>query len=241
MGGGMPYGRTQIEDMGKEPEMTDHDKEQTTRKALIVVDVQPTFCEGGELGVDGGNAVAQRIAAYVDAHRGDYAYMATTQDWHIEPGAHWSDSPDFVDTWPVHGRAGTPNAELHPAIAALGITHHFKKGQYSAAYSGFEGIEDDSDRIQSREEVAAAQTAGLTLANALKAAGVTQVDVVGIAESHCVKQTAIDAAKPGFPVTVFEDLTVPVSEELGVAARREMAAAGVALRRSDADGLQRKD
>ena len=159
-------------------------------KALIVVDVQPTFCEGGELGVEGGNAVAGRIADYVNAHRGEYAYTATTQDWHIEPGAHWSGNPDFVDTWPKHGAAGTPNAELHPAIAALGIAHHFKKGQYSAAYSGFEGIEDNTDRIQTREEVTAEQSAGKTLANALKAAGVTQVDVVGIAESHCVKDTA---------------------------------------------------
>ncbi|NEG54645.1 isochorismatase family protein [Bifidobacterium platyrrhinorum] len=201
-------------------------------KALIVVDVQPTFCEGGELGVEGGNAVAERIAAYVEAHRDDYAYIATTQDWHIEPGDHWSEHPDFVDTWPVHGKAGTPNAELHPAIAALGIGHHFKKGQYTAAYSGFEGIEDNTDRIQSRDEVRAAQDRGLTLANALRSAGVGHVDVVGIAESHCVKETALDAVKLGYPVTVFEDLTVPVSEELGVAARKEMADAGIALRDS---------
>ena len=88
-------------------------------KALIVVDVQPTFCESGELGVAGGNAVAERIADYVNAHRSEYAYIATTQDWHIEPGAHWSTEPDFVATWPKHGAAGTLNAELHPAIKAL--------------------------------------------------------------------------------------------------------------------------
>ena len=230
-------GITQTEDVGTEFEMidydADHDGEASGRRALIVVDVQPTFCEGGELGVAGGNRIAQRIASYVQTHRAGYAYMATTQDWHIEPGAHWSDSPDYVDTWPVHGKAGTSNAELHPAIAALGIVHHFKKGQYAAAYSGFEGIEDNTDRIQSRDEVAAAQSEGRTLANALKAADISQVDVIGIAESHCVKETAIDAVKLGFRVTVFEDLTVPVSEELGVAARREMAAAGIALLHSD--------
>ncbi len=99
----------------------------TMTKALIVVDVQPTFCESGELGVAGGNAVAERIADYVNAHRSEYAYIATTQDWHIEPGAHWSAEPDFVDTWPKHGAAGTLNAELHPAIKALNIEHHFKK------------------------------------------------------------------------------------------------------------------
>ena len=81
-------------------------------RALIVVDVQPTFCEGGELGVQGGNAVAERIADYVNEHRSEYAYIATTQDWHIEPGTHWSEHPDFVDTWPVHGKAGTANAEV---------------------------------------------------------------------------------------------------------------------------------
>ncbi len=198
-------------------------------KALIIVDVQPTFCEGGELGVEGGNAVAERIAEYVETHRNEYSYVATTQDWHVEPGRHWSDDPDYVDTWPVHGKAGTANAGLHPAIAALGIGHHFKKGQYSPSYSGFEGLEDNTDRIPTREEVAADLTAGRTLANALEAAGITRVDVVGLAESHCVKETALDARKLGYETHVIEELTKPVSEELGVDARRQMREAGVVL------------
>lgn len=198
-------------------------------KALIIVDVQPTFCEGGELGVEGGNAVAERIAEYVETHRNEYSYVATTQDWHVEPGRHWSDNPDYVDTWPVHGKAGTANAGLHPAIAALGIGHHFKKGQYSPSYSGFEGLEDNTDRIPTREEVAADLTAGRTLANALEAAGITRVDVVGLAESHCVKETALDARKLGYETHVIEELTEPVSEELGVDARRQMREAGVVL------------
>ena len=195
-------------------------------KALIIVDVQPTFCEGGELGVEGGNAVAERIAEYVETHRNKYSYVATTQDWHVEPGRHWS---DYVDTWPVHGKAGTANAGLHPAIAALGIGHHFKKGQYSPSYSGFEGLEDSTDRIPTREEVAADLTAGRTLANALESAGITRVDVVGLAESHCVKETALDARKLGYETHVIEELTEPVSEELGVDARRQMREAGVVL------------
>lgn len=198
-------------------------------KALIIVDVQPTFCEGGELGVEGGNAVAERIAEYVETHRNEYSYVATTQDWHVEPGRHWSDDPDYVDTWPVHGKAGTANAGLHPAIAALGIGHHFKKGQYSPSYSGFEGLDDNTDRIPTREEVAADLTAGRTLANALEAAGITRVDVVGLAESHCVKETALDARKLGYETHVIEELTEPVSEELGVDARRQMREAGVVL------------
>lgn len=198
-------------------------------KALIIVDVQPTFCEGGELGVEGGNAVAERIAEYVETHRNEYSYVATTQDWHVEPGRHWSDDPDYVDTWPVHGKAGTANAGLHPAIAVLGIEHHFKKGQYSPSYSGFEGLEDNTDRIPTREEVAADLTAGRTLANALESAGITRVDVVGLAESHCVKETALDARKLGYETHVIEELTEPVSEELGVDARRQMREAGVVL------------
>ena len=161
--------------------------------------------------------------------------MATTQDWHIEPGSHWSDHPDFVDTWPKHGVAGSPEAELHSKIRELGITHHFKKGQYSAAYSGFEGIEDNTDKIQSREELAAAKASGVTLADALAQAGVDQVDVVGIAESHCVKETALDAIKLGYQVTVFEDLTVPVSEDQGIEARKAMAQAGIRLLSSSSD------
>ena len=111
-------------------------------RALIVVDVQPTFCEGGELPIVGGNAVAERVAAYVPAHRKEYALVATTQDWHIDPGTHFSDQPDFVDTWPKHGVAGTANAQLHPALADLAPDASVKKGQYAAAYSGFEGVDD---------------------------------------------------------------------------------------------------
>ena len=104
-----------------------------------------------------------------------------------------------------------------------------KKGQYSSAYSGFEGIEDNTDRIPTREEVEADTLVGKTLANALKAADVTHVDIIGLAESHCVKETALDARKLGFEARVFKDLTAPVSEELGIAARRDMAQAGVVL------------
>lgn len=118
----------------------------------------------------------------------------------------------------VHGKAGTPGAELHPAIAALHVEHHFKKGQYSPSYSGFEGYEDNTDSIPSREQVASDMATGRTLAVALESAGIECVDVVGLAESHCVKETALDARKLGLEVHVIENLTEPVSEELGIAA-----------------------
>ena len=182
-------------------------------RALIIVDVQPTFCEGGALPVTGGNAIAEAVAAYVDAHRDEYQLIVTTQDWHIDPGAHFSETPDFVDTWPPHGVAGTAEAELHPALAHVNADVTIKKGQYEAAYSGFEGTTED----------------GSTLEKALRDAGITDVDVVGLAESHCVASTAIDAAHAGFTTRVLSDLTVPVTEELGKAAREKMRAEGVTL------------
>ncbi len=183
------------------------------RNALIVVDVQPTFCEGGALGVAGGNAVAERIAEFAAQHRDNYTLIATTQDWHIEPGDHFSQNPDFIDTWPPHGVAGTEEAELHPALADLDPDVSVKKGQYAAAYSGFEGTTGE----------------GQSLADILHDAAITHVDVVGIAESHCVKATALDALELGLEVRVFTDLTVPVTEEQGEAARVELLNAGVGL------------
>lgn len=185
-----------------------------TRTALLVVDVQPTFCEGGELPVEGGNATAAAIADYVRDHRSSYDVVVTTQDWHVDPGRHFSDSPDFVDSWPPHGLAGTPNAELHPAVAGLladGSVVHVRKGLHAAAYSGFDGMTVD----------------GQSLGELLRAQDIEAVDVVGIALSHCVRDTALDAAAAGLRTRVLRDLTVPVTAELGEQAVAAMLAAGV--------------
>ena len=189
---------------------------QAERRALLVVDVQPTFCEGGSLPVTGGNAVAESIARFAATHRDRYALVVTTQDWHVDPGAHFAVAPrqpDFVDTWPPHGVAGTTEAELHPALAGLAPDASVRKGAYAAAYSGFEGTDEQ----------------GRDLRTILHDAGVTSVDVVGIAESHCVLATTLDAIAAGLPARVLLDLTVPVSPEQGEAARAEMVAAGAEL------------
>jgi nicotinamidase/pyrazinamidase len=185
-------------------------------RALVVVDVQPTFCEGGELATEGANEIAHRVAAYAAAHRDRYATVVTTQDWHIDPGEHFSDTPDFVDSWPPHGIAGTPNAELHPALADLDPDVRLKKGQYSHGYSGFEGADEQ----------------GRSLATVLADAGITAVDVVGLVESHCVKHTALDARRAGLSARVLTDLTIPVSAAQGEVAEQELTAAGVELRDS---------
>jgi len=192
-----------------------------THRALLVVDVQPTFCEGGELGVEGGNAVAEGVARYARDHRDRYDLIVTTQDWHIDPGPHFAYPPvvpDFVDTWPPHGIAGTAGAALHPALVDLSPDAGVKKGEYVAAYSGFEGVDG----------------AGRSLQQILRDGAVTDVDVVGIAESHCVLATTLDALGLGMGARVLIDLTVPVSPEQGAAAREAMAAAGAELVRSDA-------
>lgn len=187
-------------------------------KALLIVDVQPTFCEEGALPVPGGNRVAEDIAKYAVEHQDDYDLIVTTQDWHIEPGEHFSDDPDYVDTWPAHGVAGTWEAELHKALQPVPINYFIKKGEYEAAYSGFDGACPD----------------GSTLEEILVDEGVSEVDVVGLALSHCVKETALDSAKMDSidEVRVFLDLTEPVSPELGEEALEEMGKTRIKLVKS---------
>lgn len=182
-------------------------------RALLIVDVQPTFCEGGGLGVEGGNAIAEAVAAHVETV--DYDHIITTQDWHIDPGDHFSPEPDFVDSWPEHGVAGTDEAELHPALDRIRgqVDAGVKKGQYSAAYSGFEGVSEE----------------GTPLNDLLQQRGVTDVDVVGIAFDYCVLATALDAKSNGYSVRVLEDLTTGVAPESSAAARVSLADADVEL------------
>ncbi len=186
-------------------------------RALLIVDVQPTFCEGGELAVAGGNRIADRIAGYLRGRGVDYQLTVTSQDWHLDPGKHFSDRPDFVDSWPPHGLVGTANAELHPsliaALGAAGADVRIKKGLHEAAYSAFDGTATD----------------GRTLAAVLTDAGIGELDICGIAESHCVRASALDALRAGLTVRLLTDLTVPVTAESGAAARAEIESAGGVL------------
>lgn len=184
-------------------------------RALVIVDVQPTFCEGGSLAVEGGNACAKRIARYALKHEDDYDVIITTQDWHVDPGDHFSDTPDYVDTWPPHGVADTAEAELHEELEPVSVDYHLKKGEYDASYSGFD----------------AACPGGETLEEILEDEEITDLDIVGLALSHCVKETALDAAKLGWldRVRVLTDLSEPVSLELGEAALQEMGQTRIEL------------
>lgn len=164
-------------------------------RALIVVDVQNDFCEGGSLAVSGGSEVARAITGLLA--RGEYDHVVATADHHIDPGAHFSDQPDYVTSWPPHCVAGTPGEQFHPELDVSTVEAVFRKGRYSAAYSGFEG-EDGT---------------GTALADWLRARGVDEVDVAGIATDYCVKATAADAAEAGFRTRVLLDYTAGVSAD----------------------------
>jgi nicotinamidase/pyrazinamidase len=188
-------------------------------RALVIVDVQNDFCEGGSLAVAGGAEVARRISEHVLANHEGYAAIVATADWHDDPGTHFSESPDYVDTWPAHCRVGTDGALFHPAAepAFEHVQAIFRKGHHTAAYSGFEGFTVEADRR-------------VPLADWLRDRAIEQVDVVGIATDHCVRATALDAADEGFETTVLLDLTAGVAPESTRAAVADFAAADVATR-----------
>ncbi len=181
-------------------------------RALLVVDVQNDFCEGGSLAVAGGAAVAAAITEHTRTAAGDYAHVVATRDHHIDPGAHFAEQPDFLDTWPAHCVVGTGGVELHPALDRDPLEAVFDKGEYAAAYSGFE-----------------ARSEGTPLADWLRAHGVDAVDVVGIATVHCVRATALDAVAEGFATRVLLHLTAGVAEGTTEAALEQLRTAGVEL------------
>jgi nicotinamidase/pyrazinamidase len=181
-------------------------------RALIIVDVQNDFCEGGSLAVADGTAVARAISGYL-AEDHDYAHVVATNDYHIEPGSHFSDHPDYVVSWPAHCVAGTPGAKFHPDLHTALVEAVFRKGAHGAAYSGFEGADDT----------------GTPLAGWLRQRGVDQVDVVGIATDYCVRATAISAGRVGLAVRVLLNLTAGVAPESTVKAIDELTEAGVEL------------
>jgi nicotinamidase/pyrazinamidase len=186
-------------------------------RALIIVDVQRDFCEGGSLAVAGGADVAAGISGLLaEAGRAGPAarwdHVVATRDHHIDPGAHFGDPPDYVSTWPAHCVVGTPGEDFHPALDIDRIEAVFTKGEYGAAYSGFEG-----------------DAGGIGLAAWLRMRDVTEVDVVGIATDHCVRATALDAAAEGFATTVLLDLTAGVAASTTDTALARLRDAGVTL------------
>jgi nicotinamidase/pyrazinamidase len=181
-------------------------------RALIIVDVQNDFCEGGSLAVTGGAAVARAISSHL-ADEPEYAHVVATKDFHVDPGDHFSDHPDYVDSWPPHCVAGTTGADFHPDLDTSSLSAVFLKGAHAAAYSGFEGADET----------------GTLLADWLRQRDLDEVDVVGIATDYCVRATARDAARGGFATRVLLDLTAGVAAESTAKAIDDLRAAGVEL------------
>ncbi|MEU7614559.1 isochorismatase family protein [Micromonospora rifamycinica] len=181
--------------------------------ALIIVDVQNDFCEGGSLAVAGGAGVAAGISGLLAAEPQRWDHVVATKDYHVDPGAHFGDPPDYVESWPRHCVVGTSGSEFHPDLVTDRVEAVFHKGEHAAAYSGFEGHAAD----------------GEGLAGWLRRHDVDRVDVVGIATDHCVRATALDAAREGFATTVLLDLTAAVAPPTLDVALRAMDGAGVTL------------
>ena len=185
----------------------------TEKKALLIVDVQRDFCEGGSLAVAGGAGVAKRITQYLDDNAGEYEVVVATRDYHIDPGDHFSENPDFRDSWPPHCVVGTPGSDFHPDLDTRRVDAIFDKGQHSPAYSGFEGTSSTAE----------------DLAGWLRSRGVERIDIAGIATDYCVRATALDALKEKFEVKVLANLVAGVAPETSEAALRELQRAGVTV------------
>lgn len=179
--------------------------------ALIIIDVQNDFCEGGTLAVGGGAEVAAAVSRSLPGF--DHEHVVATRDYHIDPGGHFSDRPDFVRTWPRHCVAGTPGSSFHPELDLGPVEAVFSKGQYDDGYSGFTGVD-----VQ-----------GVSLPDWLAERGVDRVELVGIATEHCVRATALDAVRAGLTTSVLLDLTAGIAASAVEAALAEQRAAGVRL------------
>lgn len=193
-------------------------------RALLVVDVQNDFTEGGALGVPGGAAVAERISVFLRRHADEYDLIVGSRDWHHgddDNGGHFAgpEGPDFVDTWPVHCVGGTPGAEYHPDLDTGVIDVDVYKGRGRPDYSAFQASTDD----------------GTPLPDLLAERRVTTVDIVGIATDHCVRATALDARAAGYDVAVYEDLVAGVDPDRSARALDEISAVGGHVDRSDTD------
>lgn len=183
-------------------------------RALIIVDVQNDFCEGGSLAVAGGTRVAEMISRALADEPERWDHVVATQDYHIDPGAHFGNPPDFVNSWPAHCVVGTPGALFHPNLVTDRVDAVFHKGEHAAAYSGFEGHTVE----------------GVCLADWLRSHDVDTVDIVGIATDHCVRATALDAAQEGLATTVLLDLTAAVARPTTDVALDQLRSANVKLR-----------
>ncbi|TAN35069.1 isochorismatase family protein [bacterium] len=192
------------------------------RSALLAIDLQADFVQGGNLPVPNGLQVAAQIARHIRHFKTEYAFVVATRDYHEDPADHFSPQPDYHATWPPHCVIGTLGAAFVPPIANLVreklIQTVVSKGRHAAAYSGFEGLDPR----------------GHHLVDVLKEARIDHIDVCGIATDYCVRATALDARKNAFQVRVLVNLCAAVNEATGQQAMDELKAAGCQLQAATA-------
>jgi nicotinamidase/pyrazinamidase len=192
------------------------------RNALLIVDVQVDFVEGGSLGVKNGLQIAAMIARHVRHFKSEYQFVVASRDYHESAPDHISDHPDYINTWPPHCMVGTPGASFVPTIQNLVREKYIQevvtKGRNAAAYSAFDGLDKR----------------GHGLLDVLKEQRIDHIDVCGIATDYCVRASALDARKNAFQVRVLVNLCAPVNEATGQQALEEMKAAGIQLQAATA-------
>jgi nicotinamidase/pyrazinamidase len=184
------------------------------RNALLAVDLQADFVAGGSIPVPNGMPVCAMIARHIRHFKTEYQFVVASRDYHENPADHFSDSPDYVSTWPPHCIIGTPGAAFVPPIQNLVreklIQTVVSKGRNAAAYSAFEGLD----------------ARGHDLLNVLKEERIDHIDICGLATDYCVRATALDARRNAFQVRVLVNLCAAASEPTGLQALEEMKAAG---------------
>ena len=160
----------------------------TAKKALLVVDVQNDFCPSGALAVPGGDRVVPVLNKYIGIFRKAGLPVYFTRDWHPPVTVHFK---AYGGVWPPHCVQGTPGAEFHQDLeippGAVIMSKGDDPGQDS--YSAFSGHDEK----------------GRSLAEVLRADGVSHFYIGGLATDYCVKETSLDAFREGFEVTVLTD------------------------------------
>jgi nicotinamidase-related amidase len=124
------------------------ERNEMPNEALIVVDMQNDFCDGGALAVPGANAILPLVNRLIGRHD----HVILTQDWH--PPGHasfasaWSGGEAFSTVqfpygpqilWPDHCVQGTPGAAFHPDLDADKAQVIIRKGFHPGidSYSAF--------------------------------------------------------------------------------------------------------
>jgi nicotinamidase/pyrazinamidase len=173
-------------------------------RALVIVDVQNDFCEGGSLEVEGGAATAAAISRYLAAEGEGYPHVVASRDYHVDPGDHFSAQPDFSRSWPPHCVG-----HRHCSTVDTGGRDRVQQGPMPPTPSGTD-------------------EAGQSLGTRLRERGKNSLDVTGIATDYCVRAT-LGAARQGFRTRVLLGLTAGVDPVTIADALDEMRAAGVEL------------